>query len=109
MREADEIMVREIYDKSWKLGRVDPFETPVRLERLLEVVAEDRIPLAPEPGGELEGGPYHGWRVIKLETRDRPMYYMMPREAIPLLKPYMKAEDYDDLARRTQRARPQTH
>ncbi len=108
MRQTTDIYVREIYDKAWKFGEIDAFETAVSLERLLQVVAEDAITLSVEPGSELEGGEYDGGHVVKVETRDRPMYYMMPPEAIPMLRAYMRPAEYEDVLQRTPRLRRQT-
>ncbi len=109
MKDAAEIMVQEIYDRAWKFGMVDPFRTAVPLERLLKVVDEDPdVRLRAVPDSELEGGMYDGGHVIAVETRDLPLFYMVPAEAIPLLRSYLSAEDYEDLVRRTpklQRAR----
>jgi hypothetical protein len=95
-------MVQEIYDRSWRFGQVDPFRTPVPLGRLLRVVDEDPdVRLAAVPDSELEGGAYDGGHVIAVATRDTPLYYMVPAEAVPLLEPYLGPEEYQDLLRRT--------
>ncbi|MDP9380791.1 MAG: hypothetical protein M3Q29_11705 [Chloroflexota bacterium] len=109
MKDAGEIMVQAIYDRAWKFGEVDPLGKPVPLERVLKVVDEDpELRLRAIPDSELEGGMYDGGHVIAVETRDTPLFYMVPAEAIPLLRSYLSAEDYEDLVRRTpklQRAR----
>ncbi len=109
MKDAGEIMVQAIYDRAWKFGEVDPLGKPVPLERVLKVVDEDpELRLRAIPGSELERGPYDGGHVVAIQTRDTPLFYMVPAEAIPLLRSYLSAEDYEDLVRRTpklQRAR----
>ncbi len=105
MRQATDILVHEIYDKDWKFGQVTPLPNAVPLERLLMVVSEEGVMMRAEPGSELEGGPYDGGHVIRIEARDRPMYYMMPPEAIPLLRGYMQQGDYHDVVQRTPKLR----
>lgn len=100
MRDA---MVHEIYDRAWKLGELDPLPNAPPLERLLQVVGEEGVPLRADPGSEVEGGPYDGGHVITVLTRDRPMYFLMPPEAIPLLEPYMDAGNFEEMRRRTPR------
>ncbi len=105
MRQATDIYVHEIYDKAWKFGEIDPLPKAVPLERFLQVIAEDNIFLHADEGSELEGGPYDGGHVITVETRDRPMYFMTPPEAIPMLRPHMRPSDYEELVKRTPRLR----
>ncbi len=103
MRQATDIYVHEIYDKAWKFGEIDPLPKAVPLERFLQVIAEDHISLRADPESALEGGPYEGGHVIIVQTRDRPMYFMVPPEAIPMLEPHMRPSDYEELIERTPR------
>ncbi|MDP9380553.1 MAG: hypothetical protein M3Q29_10485 [Chloroflexota bacterium] len=109
MKDAGEIMVQAIYDRAWKFGEVDPLGKPVPLERVLKVVDEDpELRLRAISGSELERGPYDGGHAVAIQTRDTPLFYMVPAEAIPLLRSYLTADDYQDLVARTpklQRAR----
>ncbi len=108
MRQATDIYVHEIYDKAWKVGEIDPLPVAVPLERFLQVIAEDHISLHADPGSALEGGPYEGVHVVTVQTRDRPMYFMVPAEAIPMLEPYMRPSDYEALLERTPRLERRT-
>lgn len=101
MRQATDIYVHEIYDKAWRVGEIDPLPTAVPLERFLQVIAEDHISLRADPGSDLQSGPYEGGQVITVLTRDRPMYFMVPPEALPMLEPYMRPSEYEELIERT--------
>lgn len=77
----------------------------VPMEPLLCVVGEEGVLMRADLRSELEGQPYQVEHVITILARDRPMYVMMSPEAIPLLKPYMGAADFEGTMRRTQRLR----
>ncbi|MDP9379911.1 MAG: hypothetical protein M3Q29_07130 [Chloroflexota bacterium] len=102
MRDMSELMVHEIYDRAWKFGEIDPLPNAVPLQRLLQVVDEDPdVRLQAIAESEVEGGPYDGGHVIAVQTRDLPLYFMVPPDAIPLLRNHLSQEEYEDLVRRT--------
>lgn len=98
MRDTSELTVHEIYDKAWRVGHVDPLgDKPTPLDRFLGVVREMGVRLRAEPNGALESGPYAGGQVIAADTNDGRLYFMIPPEAIPLLRDYLTEEDYREL------------
>ncbi len=108
MRDASELTVHEIYDKAWRVGHVDPLgDKPTSLAHFLDIVREMGVRLRAEPNGELESGPYAGGRVIAADTNDGRLYFMIPPEAIPLLREYMPEEDYRELTAGPGRSRPE--
>ncbi len=87
-------------DKAWKLGQVDLLPNPVPHDRFLEVVREEGLRLQAEEDSELEGGPYDGGHVIAARMRDGHLYFVVPVEAIPLLRDFLSPEDYRDIEQR---------
>jgi hypothetical protein len=67
------------------------------------VVAVDGIRPRADIESPLDGGEYGGGHVITLLLCERQMYFMIPPEMMPLLKPHMDAVTFEDVKHRTLR------
>lgn len=95
MRDAGELIVQGIYDKAWKVGRVEPLGgEPVSLDHFLDVVREMGVRVCAEPNGEVRIGPHADGRVVAVDTGDGRLYYIVPVEAFPLMGNYLSPSPY---------------
>lgn len=91
MVDSEDLTVHEIYGRAWELGEIDPLGgAPTPLADFLRVAEGEDLRLSPEPGGEIESGPYRGGRVIAAEARDGRLYFMVPAAALPVLEPHFR-------------------
>lgn len=99
------IEVQEIYDRAWRLGVAEPLARSTPLARFLEVVDEEDVTLHLEENGLIEGGPYRGWSVIRVETRDTPLFLAIPPEAVQYLMHHLSEDDYSRLEANSRRGK----
>ncbi len=89
VRDASDLVVREIDPAMWREGVICPIAAPMPLEQFLDAVAGIGVPIVPEPDGVVRTGDHAGWHVVATVTRlNRPMYVLIPPEALPMLASY---------------------
>lgn len=93
-----EVTLFELYNRSWKMGMAEPLPAPIPLRHFLEVVSDEEVTLHLDDGGPLEGGNVDGWAVIRVETKDNPLFFAVPPEATPYLREHISHEDYARLS-----------
>ncbi len=85
MRDASEFTAQEIYDRDWKLGWVDPMgEAP--LARLLAAAEEEGLAIWLDHESLMLRERYPGKAVIEVDALDGTLYYLVDRQAIPMLR-----------------------
>lgn len=89
MRSAGDLTITPIYDRAWRVGRIEPLGEPVPLDRLLDAVRATGARLRIEPTGGPETHPYPDGLVVAVEIGDESAYCAVPSEAIPMLGPYL--------------------
>ncbi len=100
MKDANTLMVCQIDDRAWKLGRVEPLGGQTLLGRLMDMAQEEGWSLEAEPMGLIEGGEYDGGYVIALSNRGDRAYFIVQAYALPLLQGYMGPADYRGMVAR---------
>lgn len=96
MSVPDEIKVKGIYDKAWKVGEIDPLEgDAATLSHFLDTVREFNVKLLVETHSRIEGGPFDGGHVVTVDAGDGRSYFLVPPEAAEYLRDYLSAEDYE--------------
>ena len=90
MKDTSELTVREIYGRAWRLGRVEPLEGEIPLDRFLQVVQEEgmelRVDVHPHGDSELNAGQH----VVVAKAEDGTMYFLVPEGVMHLLAPRLQ-------------------
>lgn len=93
----EEPVVQEIYHRAWRAGKVEPIGRPQRVSHFLQVVRDTDTSLHSEPWGRVEGGEWDGGMVIRVETKDLPLFFVIAQDALREMKGYLAEEEYNEL------------
>ena len=90
VKDTSELTVREIYGRAWRLGRVEPLEGEIPLDRFLKVVQEEgmelRVDVHPHGDSKLN----ERQSVVAADIQDGTMYFLVPEAAMHLLAPRLQ-------------------
>ncbi len=101
MRDTSELSVVMLSDKAWEQLQIVPITEAVPVEAWLKFVEEQGMRISAEPYSRIEGGEYDGGHVLTLDNFEGRSYFAVPAAAIPMLRPYMTPDGWEDLMRRS--------